>query len=394
MSKVQVLQIIAGFAVEGPLGGIERFGIELARALKDYPIEPIVCGMWRFHTSYEIRWEETLTTEGVEAFSVADWDEAHPYRSFLKTLLGALQRLHGRKIDIVHSHCPFGDIMAILLAPFLRFPALIRTVHNEREWPKRPLRRALLTNLLYPLVFKWEIGVSERVRVNLENRPLARLLRKKSLCVYNAVNLKRFDRINRNNRDDYRQELGIPIEVPLIISIGRLTAQKGYEVLLKAIPLVLSEIPSARFMIVGTGELEQQLKHMTNKLGITQTVTFTGPRPDVEKLLASADLFVSSSLWEGLPTVILESMAARVPVVATEVSGTVELVESGKTGLLVPPGDHIALAQAIIKMVREKGQASVMANSAFNKVQMFSIEKIAEHYAEIYTLCVKHRSKD
>jgi glycosyltransferase involved in cell wall biosynthesis len=368
------------------LGGIERFGIELVRSIDHTRVEPLLCGLWRFGTPYEEAHVERLSGEGIHAFFAADWDEEHPYRSFLEAWRGMRHQLSGQTVHLIHSHCQFGDGLALLLAHQLRAQALVRTVHNEREWPKRPERRLFLTNLLYPLLFRQEMGVSWQVVGNLDARPMARLLRRRGLCMYNAVNLERFSSPQGENvRQDKRRELGIPAQAPVIGTIGRLTVQKGYSVLLQAVDSVLRVLPDAHFVIVGDGELGEDLVSMAARLGIADAVHFAGARNDVEQLLATMDLFVSSSLWEGLPTVILESMASGVPVVATDVSGTRELVSDGVTGLLVPAGDASLLAQAIVRALRDRDHTHALVERAYGRVRDFSIQRVAQQHVEAYS---------
>ncbi len=378
--------------MEGPLGGVERFGIELVRTMDRSHFEPILCGLWRYHTPYEEQWVARLREEGIQAFFAAGWDETHPYRSFWQAWRGIRRHLAGQRVHLIHSHCQFGDPLVLLLSRRLRARVILRTVHNEREWPKRPWRRLFLTNVIYPLVFHREIGVSQKVADNLTNRFLARIVGRKGLCIYNAVDLERF-RLARDQgtRESKRKELGLPEGAPLVGTVGRLTLQKGYAVLLEAAALVLAVMPAVRFLVVGGGELEGELKRLARQLGVEHAVRFTGPRQDVESLLVALDLFVSSSLWEGLPTVILESMAARVPVVATDVAGTRELVQDGLTGRLVPAKDPQALAHAIMWMFREREQALAMAERARSRVQDFSIIRVTQQYEQIYRDLVDHR---
>ena len=182
-----------------------------------------------------------------------------------------------------------------------------------------------------------------------------------------------------------RSELGIPIHGPLVGSIGRLTPQKGYHVLLQAIPHVLQQVPDAHFIIVGDGELADSLDQQAHNMGITDRVTFTGPRSDIEAILSSLDLFVSSSLWEGLPTVILESIAARVPVVGTQVSGTTELIQNGESGLLVEAEKPEALAKAIVATLRDPIAARDRAERAINHTSArYTITAISKAHQGLY----------
>lgn len=383
MKPLRVLLLVAGFAVEGPLGGVERFGIELARALDKTQFTPILCGLWDFHTPFDKVWCERLNQEGLQAFLAAPKDDTSPYRNYRQVLQGILAATP-QPVDIIHSHSEFGDVAALWLRRTLGAKAVMRTVHNEREWPKRPLRRLLLTNLLYPLRFDAELGVAQRVVANLDRRPLARLVGRQGQCMYNALNFARFSAI-QVDKAAKRQSLGLPHDAIVIGSVGRLTQQKGYHVLLEAVPAVLQQQPNAYFVIIGTGEHAAALQQQAQTLGITDHVYFTGARSDVEELLSIMDLFVSSSLWEGLPTVILESMAAGVPVLATRVSGSSELVNDGLTGLLVPPGDAAALAMRIIELLNDPNKAKQMsAHAQHFALTHFSIQTIAQAHAQLY----------
>lgn len=382
---VRVLEIISGFAVEGPLGGIERFGVELAQTLDRQEVEPIVYGLWSYQAANEEKWLGVLQDAGVEAFMPAIWNETAPYRSFVRTFRAARAYLGRRQVDLIHSHCQFGDVMALLLRRRLGARAILRTVHNEREWGKRPGRRLLLTNLLYPLLLDAELGVSQQVVDNLKERPLSRLVRQPVYRAYNSLDFSRFER-RSVNQIAKKQSLGIPAHAKVVGTVGRLTPQKGYHILLEAAATVLAERREVCFLIIGSGELETALRDQAGKLGIAPHVIFTGPRGDVEELLQIIDLFASSSLWEGLPTVILESMAARVPVIATRVSGTNELIEDGVTGRLVPPADAGRLAQGILDMLEAPAEVTeAICARAYNYARTtFSIEEVARQHEALY----------
>ena len=319
-------------------------------------------------------------------FVAADWDAASPYRSCLHALNGLIRQAEQiGPVDIIHTHGEFTDLAALRLRRPLQAKALVRTVHNEFEWAKRPRFGKLFPNLLYPLVFDAELGVSQQVVDNLNRRPLARRLGRKAQRIYNALNFERFAE-HQVDKVAKLQALGLPADARVIGTVGRLAPQKGYHIFLDAAALVLAEQPNARFLLVGDGVLAARLRQQAADLGIADHVLFTGSRTDVNELYPVMDLFVSSSLWEGLPTVLLESMAAGTPVVATDVSGNVELVEPGVTGLLVQPDNAAALAGAILQTLRNPQPAQAMAARARQRVQeTFSIVGISQQYVELYT---------
>lgn len=393
MKPARVLEIISGFAVEGPLGGIERFGIELAQRLDRTQVEPIVYGLWSYEAPYEERWLRKLRESGIEAFMPAVWSEEAPYRAFVRTVREARRHLRGQRVDIIHSHCQFGDVAALLLRRQLGATALVRTVHNEREWGRRPGRRLLLTNLLFPIVFDAELAVSQKVVDNLQGRPLSRLLRRPVHKAYNSLNFARIEQVSVD-RAAKKQSLGIPPDASVVGTIGRLMPQKGYHVLLKAAEIVLARRPETYFLIIGRGELEEELRELAAALNIEHRVIFTGPRTDIEELLPIMDLFANSSLWEGLPTAILESMAARVPVIATRVSGNTELIEDGVTGRLVMPEDAEGLARGIMEMLAASPEErAAMCAKAYAYVRAnFSIDQVARQHEALYRELVNYSS--
>lgn len=152
-------------------------------------------------------------------------------------------------------------------------------------------------------------------------------------------------------------KLGIRAGQTVIISVGRLEPQKGIHDLLRAAGIVLSARPDCHFLIVGEGKDRKSLEALAGSLGVSQAVTFTGAQSDVAGLLKASDVFVLASLWEGMPNALLEAMAAGLPVVATAVEGTREIVISGESGMLVPPGDPAAIANALLTILEDPGLA-------------------------------------
>lgn len=381
-SPIPVVQFIAGFGVE-QLGGIERYGIELARHLDQSIVRPIVCGLWEWGTAEEQTWRARLEAEGIVTCVGAAKDERSPYRNYGAVIRG-LRRGLTMPISILHSHSEFGDLAALWLRRELAAHAVVRTVHNEREWPRRPLRRLLLSHLLYPPTFDLEMGVSRQVVANLDARPLARLLGRRAQVMHNALDFGRFGNLKGDTREK-RAALGLGPDGLVVGSVGRLTRQKGYDLLLSAMPAVLRSYPGLQLLIVGEGHEQAALAGQAQSLGLAQAVRFLGRRSDVEALLGVFDLFVSSSRWEGLPTVLLESMAAGLPVVATRVSGTVELVAENVNGLLVPPEDPLALAEGLIRVLDELPRFRMGAEAHRYKIEAeFSMQGLARRHERFY----------
>jgi len=383
--SIKILELIYGFRVGGKGGGIERFGIELCRNLNHQNFDVYLCGLFNKGSPLENKWLEQLNHENIRSFHASNWQDNHPYLSFINSVRFLWDWQYQNKANIIHSHSEFTDIAAIILKFHPTKPKIIRTVHYgfKHEWRKRPLRRLLLTNFLFPLLFDSEIGVSQSISSNLNRRIIAKFLKIKSPCIYNAIDLQRFQQ-TRIDRIEKRISLNIPIDAPLIGTVGRLTEQKGYNYFIDAASLVLKNIPQAYFIIIGDGELADQLKIQAQNLGIYNKIIFTGSRSDIDEILPCLDLFVSSSLWEGFPTVILESMASHIPIVATDIPGTRELIHHQENGWLAQPRDPLSLAQMIQTALENKQTSLTYADRASQTVKSFSIKSITIEYEKYF----------
>lgn len=187
------------------------------------------------------------------------------------------------------------------------------------------------------------------------------------------------------DRTSLRQTLGIEPDAPMVTTVARLHPQKGYEHLLEAVPGVLEAHPSAHFVWVGDGELEDALSQRIHSAKLEGRVHLTGARSDVPDLLAASDLFVLPSLWEGMPNAVLEAMAAGLPVVATAVDGTPEIVAEGETGWLVPPADGASLREAIRQALGDPARREAMGRAGRQRVERhFSLTRYVDQFEQLY----------
>jgi glycosyltransferase involved in cell wall biosynthesis len=150
-----------------------------------------------------------------------------------------------------------------------------------------------------------------------------------------------------------RRALGLDADQLVVLTVGRLMRQKGHEYLVAAVPELLQRFPELAVVVFGGGHLREQLLRQAEDAGVAGCVHLVGYRPDARMLLDAADVFVLPSLQEGMPLAALEAMDASLPVVATDVIGTAEVVDDGRTGLLVPPGDPSALAGALARLLAD-----------------------------------------
>lgn len=184
--------------------------------------------------------------------------------------------------------------------------------------------------------------------------------------------------------DGVRAEFGIPHDAPLVGTIANLKSHKGYPHLLDAAVLVRAEIPNVHFLIVGTGPLEDDLRRRIRELDLVDTVTMTGFREDATRLAASFDVFAMASLQEGLSIALLEAMALGRPPIVTRVGGLPEVVRDEQDGLLVPPGDPVALGSAIVRVLDDSQLRARLAAAARDRSTAFDIRLAVRRMEAVY----------
>ncbi|HEY9898968.1 MAG TPA: glycosyltransferase [Pantanalinema sp.] len=190
---------------------------------------------------------------------------------------------------------------------------------------------------------------------------------RRSRVIPNGIDPARF-RPDPLARARLRRALGVAEGEPLIGLYGRLTRQKAQAFFLRAAAEVLAREPAARFMLVGDGEDRAALAALASGLGLGGRLLMLGSRSDVPALLSATDVFVLPSLWEGLPIALLEAMACGVPSIASAVDGSLEVIQPGQSGLLVPPGEVAPLAEAMLALVRTPSLAQRLAAAGRERV--------------------------
>jgi glycosyltransferase involved in cell wall biosynthesis len=204
---------------------------------------------------------------------------------------------------------------------------------------------------------------------------------RRAATVYNGIEMP----ASMPGRGTFRAELGLGEDAPLALSVGRYHEQKDQPTLLRAWSLVRERVPAAVLALVGAGELDAELRALAEELGLGDAVRFVAPRPDLAPAYADADIFALSSLWEGLPYVVLEAMSFGVPVVSTGVDGIPEAVADGESGLLVVPGDAGALAEAIVRLLNDPEARARMGEAGAAIVrERFGLERMADELVAVY----------
>ena len=278
--------------------------------------------------------------------------------------------------DVVHTHSSKAGIVGRLAARLARVPVVVHTVHgwsfHDRMPP--PVRSAYV--VLERLAARW----TDRLVV------VTPLDRDKGLGAW--IGSPADYRLIRSGIDlSTWADAGRPIgadDAPVVGTVTRLSRQKDPLTLVRAFEHIARGRPDARFVVVGDGPLRADVEAELRRLGIDDRVELVGVQRDVAPIVASFAVFVSSSLWEGLPRVIIEAMAARVPVVATAVDGVAEVVHDGTTGLLAAPSDPPALAAAALRVMNDPWLRDALVAGAAALVADFDEAAMVEAHEEMY----------
>jgi len=285
--------------------------------------------------------------------------------------------LRSERIDIFHAHAGIGweGHAGIHAAWFANVPLRIRTEHLPWLITKSDEKHQYL-KLLHKL--HHVICVSEESRQSYLKAGIAP---ERMNVIRNGITFIP----PRLSSAVVRMRLGVAPEAPIILTVGRLTEQKGHRYLLEAIPSILAEFPDARFVWVGDGPLHDELCARLEQLRLAEQVLMLGRRNDVPDLMAASDLFVLPSLFEGLPLVILEALAAGKPVIATRAGGTPEIFARADEGILVAPGDSRALSAAICMALQQPELRQTWATAGQRRfAQAFSATRMAAETGTLY----------
>jgi glycosyltransferase involved in cell wall biosynthesis len=294
--------------------------------------------------------------------------------SFCKSISQLKKIIKDERMDLVHANGSRAAVYAGIAAKILKIPLI---------WHVRIMDSDGLLDRFLAGISNNIIAVSHAV-----NRRFSWMKNRESKVktIYNGIDLKEFN--PSLDRQDIRIEFGLKPDAFLVGTVGRLDWYKGYPYLLKAARKVVDNISQCHFLIVGDGEKRKELEDLINKLNLNDNVIFAGRRNDIPEILASLDLFVLSSVSEGLGRSIIEAMAMQKAVVATNVGGIPEVVNHNVSGILVPAKNIDALAEAIIDLIKNKDKAFKMgivgreiAEAKFNL--SFNIEKTQNLYLKL-----------
>ncbi len=376
--RVRLLKFLTAFGV----GGTERQAVGLARSL-DPSRFAVALACLR-------RWGAFLEEIEASGLALTEYpiDRLYGGRA-LRQQLRFGRDLRRCRIQVVHTYNFYPTIFAVPVARMVGVPRIVVSIRDTgvylSPWQRR-VQRAVC-RLADRITANAEAVREWLVADGYDARRIS--------VIRNGLDVTRF--ATPRAHDGLRRELGLPAGAPIVAALSRLQPMKGLEDFLEASALVARRVPSARFLVVGDNhvardgvvvpevEYRRRLEARARGLGIAERVVFAGLRRDVPEVLAEVSVSVLPSLSEGLSNVLLESMAAGVPVVATRVGGNPEVVDDGRTGLLVPPREPAALAGAICTILENSRLADGFGAAGRRRVtEHFSNERMTGETERLY----------
>ena len=285
------------------------------------------------------------------------------------------------RVDLVHAHGYKETVLGVVSG---RLAGVRRFVCTHHGGPEPFTGLAEFKNQIYLLLdhVVTKHGIDEIISVSedLRSRLVHKYGSEKVITIHNGIALENRATIDKTKT---RREFGFPVEVHIVGTVGRLTPVKGLHHFLKAARIVLEARRDVLFLIVGDGPLRDGLEEMARQFGIHDSVIFLGFREDAVELMSVMDIFALTSLHEGIPMALLEAMSLGLGVVATRVGGIPEVIEDGRSGVLVSPADERSIALGILELI-SLGPETLGAAARRRVHEKFSLQTMVSNTVGVY----------
>jgi glycosyltransferase involved in cell wall biosynthesis len=370
--------------VLGVIASSERGGAERVFASLVNRLDPDRFEVWvAYHPGGPMR-EEYGEAAGTRAFDLQNVLDP-------TTVVALARWMKDIRCHIVHTHLWTADLLGGMAAALARVPVRVATVHTEYfrssldEPRSRRVRRACLSRSYRSIYWLFDrvVAVSQSIALDLHRRAGLSIGPGRVRVIRNGLDLSR---IGSSGPLPDRHRLGLAPQGPVITTVANFAPMKGHRWLVAAMPRVLDRFPDATFVLLGDGKEARSIERLVACTGLASRVHFLGSRADALRLMALADVVVLPSVTaEGLPLVCLEALALRRPVVATRVGGIPEVIEDRTTGLLVPPRDPPALAEAIVAVLSNPILAAQLGEQGCRLVsRSFRAEEMVRRTEKLY----------
>ncbi len=380
--RIRVLLVITRLE----LGGAQRVVLHTARELDRRIFDVALC--WG---PGDLLDDEAAAIRNLERIPIPTLVRPVAPISDLRALVSLRAAIRSFQPQVVHTHSSKAGILGRLAA---RLEG-VSTVHTVHGFGFTPLQAAP-TNLFFKAAEKTMAQMTDHfVMVSETDRrrgiEMGLFPSENATVIRAAIDIGRFR--DAGDGESVRERLGVPTGVPVVTQIGNFKPQKAPLDFVRVAAAVHETYPDTWFVMVGDGPLREPAERLARELAVADRMVFSGWWDDVPGLLAATTVSVLTSRHEGLPCSVVESLAAGVPVVATAVDGTVEVVRSGNNGLLVPAGDIAGLAQSIVRLLEDPSLLTRMAAAAREGLEAFDRDLMMQQQEDLYRwMCSLSRS--
>jgi glycosyltransferase involved in cell wall biosynthesis len=366
------------------LGGLQNMVLRLVEATADAPVRYTVCYFGEDDSLREEFEDAGARVVALETVSTTPAGQFDP-----RSLARVTAFLRRESFDLVHTHVSLYVLVVGRLCARMAGTPVIGTYHNTSDTfhpsmrvLERATRRLSAVNVAVSKGVERTYANSASVYEPRRDGGDAGGFDRRTCTVYNGIDVEEFAAGVAEAAPDEAGDRPAT-EGPVFLTVGRYAPEKNQRALIRAMGDVRADLPGAHCYVVGSGDLEADLRETAREGGVADCVTVTGRVPSVEPYYALADAFVLPSLTEGLSVVLLEAMAAGLPVVATDVAGSGEAVADGTTGYVVPRDSASALSDAMVRVAA--GDPEAMGRRGRERVaDLFSIERTAASYLDVY----------
>ncbi|MEW5744181.1 MAG: glycosyltransferase family 4 protein [Nitrospirota bacterium] len=364
--KIKVMQVTHDLAI----GGLQRVIVNICKGINRDIFDVSVLCLRRYG-----EFQPELEEMGVKTFLLPDAKESGlDYLSVWK-----IKRiLKEQQTDVVHTHNTQPFVQGGVAAFIAGVKTVVHTDH-ARSYPDK--WRYMFAERVVSHLVRNVVAVSDSTAQDLIQR--VKIPARKVITVPNGIDGNPF--CITVDKDEKKKELGFGGRGPVIGFASRVARQKGLTYLLKAMPEIIQVFPECVLVIAGEGPEESPLQQEAANLNIKDHVVFLGPRLDIPELLKLFDILVLPSVWEGLPMILLEAMAAGCPTVATDVGGVSTAIKNGESGVLVEAENPAALSREIVSLLSDEDKRKVLSEKGRRRfLDMFSAEVMTRKYEELY----------
>jgi glycosyltransferase involved in cell wall biosynthesis len=314
--------------------------------------------------------------------------EINPFKDLL-ALLRIIKLLKKRKYHIVHTHSSKAGMLGRLAAWITRTPVIVHTIHG---WSFHSFQLPM-TRLLFTLAERIVSSFTDKM-IAVSKKDVYKGIKEKIGVLSDYVIIRSGIDISRYQNPikeiaTLKERLGIPKNAKVVGTVTRLSPQKSPLTFIHAAYTTLKLKNDIFFVIVGDGPLRPEIEYTAAQLGISERLIMTGIRDDVPDLLAIFDVFLLTSLWEGLPRVIPQAMAAGVPVIASRVDGNSEIIKDHHNGILVEPNDYHGISNAIVELLENPDKYQKICFEAQKNIEEYSVVKMVAQLKNLYLSLVE-----